>query len=132
MKSLDLSKLTKRLQENKYVFLIAFLGLVLLLLPGKSTKESGTDYALTASAPAGGKGDPLESSGIPLDTESERLGDFLSDISGVGEVHVLLSREGAVIVCTGADDAGVQLKVTNAVSAYTGLGSDKIRVMKMK
>lgn len=132
MKSLDLSKLTKRLQENKYVFLIAFLGLVLLLLPGKNTKESGTDYALTSSAPSSGKGDPLESSGIPLDTESERLGDFLSDISGVGEVRVLLSREGAVIVCTGADDAGVQLKVTNAVSAYTGLGSDKIRVMKMK
>lgn len=132
MKSLDLSKLTKRLQENKYVFLIAFLGLVLLLLPGKNTKESDTDYALTSSAPSGGKGDPLESSGIPLDTESERLGDFLSDISGVGEVRVLLSREGAVIVCTGADDTGVQLKVTNAVSAYTGLGSDKIRVMKMK
>jgi len=36
------------------------------------------------------------------------------------------------VVCTGGDDPAAQYLVTNAVSAYTGLGSDKIRVMKMK
>ena len=43
-----------------------------------------------------------------------------------------LSGNGAVVVCQGADDAQVRLNVTNAVAAYTGLGSDKITVMKMK
>ncbi len=39
---------------------------------------------------------------------------------------------GALIVCDGADSALVRLRVTQAVSALTGLGSDKISVMKMK
>ena len=39
---------------------------------------------------------------------------------------------GAVVVCEGADNASVRLKVTNAVSTLTGLSSDKISVVKMK
>ena len=39
---------------------------------------------------------------------------------------------GAVIVCDGADSAAVRLRVVQAVSALTGLGSDKISVIKMK
>lgn len=39
---------------------------------------------------------------------------------------------GAVIVCQGADDAGVRLAVVEAVSKATGLGADKITVLKMK
>lgn len=39
---------------------------------------------------------------------------------------------GAVVVCDGADSAAVQLRVIQAVSALTGLGSDKISVIKMK
>lgn len=39
---------------------------------------------------------------------------------------------GAVIVCDGADDAKVRLSVTEAVSNATGLGADKISVLKMK
>ena len=38
----------------------------------------------------------------------------------------------AVVVCAGAQRADVRLAVTNAVAAYTGLGSDRIRVEKMK
>ena len=45
---------------------------------------------------------------------------------------VLLSASGCVVVCAGADSPAVRLDVTNAVAAYTGLGSDKISVMKMK
>ena len=40
--------------------------------------------------------------------------------------------EGAVVVCEGADNASVRLYVVNAVSDLTGLGSDKISVIKMK
>ena len=39
---------------------------------------------------------------------------------------------GAVVVCDGADSALVRLRVIQAVSALTGLGSDKISVIKMK
>lgn len=40
--------------------------------------------------------------------------------------------EGAVVVCEGADSPSVRLHVVNAVSDLTGLGSDKISVIKMK
>ena len=39
---------------------------------------------------------------------------------------------GAVVVCDGADSAAVRLRIMQAVSALTGLGSDKISVIKMK
>lgn len=54
-----------------------------------------------------------------------------------GEAPILRTRrypvyQGAVIVCDGADQAGVRLTVINAVGALTGLSSDRITVMKMK
>ena len=39
---------------------------------------------------------------------------------------------GAVIVCDGADNAGVRLAVVEAVKSVTGLGADHITVLKMK
>lgn len=39
---------------------------------------------------------------------------------------------GAVVVCQGADRASVKLDIIRAVSSLTGLGSDKIIVIKMK
>lgn len=39
---------------------------------------------------------------------------------------------GAVIVCDGADRADVKLAIVDAVSKATGLGADKISVLKMK
>ena len=39
---------------------------------------------------------------------------------------------GAVVVCQGADSATVRLAIVEAVSKATGLGSDKITVLKMK
>ena len=123
MKIHDLSGIWKIIGKNKYVLLVAALALVLLLLP------SGGSESLVTTA---GQGSALESSGIPMDTESARLSAFLSRMEGVGEAEVLLSAEGAVVLCTGAENTAVCLKVTNAVSAYTGLGSDKISVIKIK
>lgn len=133
MRTLDFRKLTAALARNKYVLLVLALGLLLLLLPRSGAAAAAKPAAAEATAaPAAGQGDPMEASGIPLDTESERLAALLREIRGVGDAAVLLSKEGAVVVCAGADSARVQLEVTNAVSAYTGLGSDKIRVIKMK
>lgn len=122
MKILDLGTLGRTLAKNKYVLLTLCLGLLLLLLPrGGSEAKAET-----------GSGTPMAASGIPLDTESRRIAVLLGSIRGVGAAEVLLSDCGAVVVCAGADDPRVRLDVTNAVAAYTGLGSDKITVMKMK
>ncbi len=40
--------------------------------------------------------------------------------------------QGAVIVCQGGADARVRLAIVEAVSSATGLGADKITVLKMK
>ncbi len=40
--------------------------------------------------------------------------------------------KGAVVVCEGADSPAVKLDLIRAVSSLTGLGSDKISVIKMK
>lgn len=121
MKTVDLTGLKAVASKNRYVLLVLALGLVLLLIPGGGGDDD-----------AGGQGSELVSSGIPLDTESGRIADFLADIYGVGRCRVLLSTEGAVIACEGAENAQVRLCVINAVSAYTGLGSDKISVIKLK
>lgn len=39
---------------------------------------------------------------------------------------------GAVVVCQGGDSATVRLAVVEAVASVTGLGADKITVLKMK
>lgn len=39
---------------------------------------------------------------------------------------------GAIVVCQGADSPAVQLAIVDAVSKVTGLGSDRISVLKMK
>ena len=40
--------------------------------------------------------------------------------------------QGVVVVCDGADSARLRLEITQAVSALTGLSSDKIAVVKRK
>lgn len=39
---------------------------------------------------------------------------------------------GAIILCQGGDNPSVKLAITDAVSKITGLGADKIAVLKMK
>ena len=39
---------------------------------------------------------------------------------------------GAIVVCQGADSPSVRLAVANAVSAVTGISTDRISVLKMK
>lgn len=39
---------------------------------------------------------------------------------------------GAIVVCQGADSPAVRLSIVEAVSKITGLGADKISVLKMK
>lgn len=101
--------LGEKLSGYKYVLIVAAVGLLLLLWPSAS---AGTD---------GSEG-----------TEEARLAAVLRQIEGVGEAEVLLSENGAVIVCRGAGDASVRLRVCQAVGCYTGLGADKVEIFKME
>ena len=106
-------------EKNKALLLILLLGAALLLLPGKD----GTAQR--------GPGDKAQ-----FDDDEEKLCAVLEQIEGCGRVYVLLRQEregdgGAVVVCDGAESASVTLEIVRAVSAYTGLGSNRIIVLKM-
>lgn len=57
-----------------------------------------------------------------------------SDRSETGLIREVTSPiyQGAVILCQGAENAGVRLALVEAVCDATGLSSDKISVLKMK
>lgn len=69
-----------------------------------------------------------------LDQESETVLVSGSDRSETAIISQVVAPEylGAVIVCKGADDPVVKLAVSDAVSKATGLGTNKISVLKMK
>lgn len=106
----------EKLEKYKYLLLMLLLGLILILLP-TGAKDSGlTTTGSSATA-----------------TQAEaRLESVLGEIEGVGRIGVLYSDEGVVVVCSGAESARVRLDVVNAVTAYTGFGSDRVTVLKMK
>ena len=63
--------------------------------------------------------------------EEARLASLLEAMEGVGHARVLLSENGAAVVCQGADSVAVRLAVTEAMRCYTGLGADRIVIFKM-
>lgn len=67
-------------------------------------------------------------------TESNdtNLSRVLSNTKGVGECIVLLSENGAVVVCEGADKAKVRLEIIRALYSYTGYSSEKITILKLR
>lgn len=99
-----------RAGQWRYVLLAAAAGLILLLWP-----SGGTD---TPDMSAGG-------------AEEARLASLLEAMEGVGHARVLLSENGAAVVCQGADSAAVRLDVTEAMRCYTGLRTDRIVIFKM-
>ena len=103
-----MSGVWERMAKYKYLLLVLLLGLGLLLWP------------------TGGSG------GAGRTEQEARLEDVLCEIEGAGRVSVLYSDEGVAVVCEGASSARVRLDIVNAVSAYTGFGSDRIEVLGME
>lgn len=92
------------------------------------TLESGGERILAEDAEEVSGGSPEAP-----ERESRRETVILS--AGGGEEVVVTRREspayrGALVVCQGADRAEVKLAVTQAVAALTGLGADRITVVK--
>jgi len=93
--------------KYKYPVIILVLGLLMMLVPGK------------------------EKHSVPDNDEASMLRSVLAACDGVGDVDVIISDKGVVIVCEGANDARVRLDIIRAVSAYTGFGTDRITVLQM-
>ena len=114
----------KYLKEKKDVVGVAIfvaLGLVLLILGGRSADVS-TDE---------------------LDGIEERIAEACSNMDGVGEcsVYVYYSSDGShgesevesvIVVCDGADSVEVRLKLTEMLSSFFGIGSNRVKIEKKK
>lgn len=97
----------EKLEKFKYPLVVLVIGVALMLLPtGNSQIKEGTD-------------------------RDEQVAQILSQTEGVGEARVLISENGVVVACAGAENARVRLDIIRAVSSYTGFASDKITILKM-
>lgn len=164
-----LQKIGEQLKKYRYAALILLIGLVLLMIPAEEEQPAQSASVLVSESA------PVE------DSVESRLEQLLRQVSGAGEVSVMLTvaREeervyqtdetkeerqegetvtvttvlasagsseeaplevtvngpvylGAVVVAEGGDQPSVRLDLVNAVSSLTGLGADKITVIKMK
>ena len=100
--------LWSKIVKWKYPILILLAGLLLMLIPSPEKREL---------SPVGGQ---------------EGLASILSNTQGVGEAQVLISEHGVVVSCDGASNAAVRLDIIRAVRSYTGFGSDKITILKLR
>lgn len=139
--------------KYRYVLLVVLAGLALMLLPDHTeAPEPIADVVTEESLQAqleeilsrvegAGKVAVLltESRGgeIFYQTEGDDQRTVLvtgTDRSESGLVRTTQSPvyQGAVVVCQGADSPAVRLAVVEAVSNATGLGTDRITVLKME
>ena len=114
-----LEKLRTAAGKYKYAVALALLGVLLMLLPAGGRHETQADT-------------PQRQAGVQSEMESA-----LAAFDGVGRLRLMLTVEpgterwaGAVVVCEGGGSAAVRLQLTQAISALTGLPSDKIAVVK--
>lgn len=138
-------------KKYRYVLLVVAAGIALMLVP--SEKEPAP--APSAQSEAADLEARLEQILSRIDGAGE-VAVMLTEASGEevcyqtdGEDTVLVTGSdrseqglerirrmpvyrGAIVVCAGADSAAVRLAVVEAVANVTGLGSDKITVLKME
>ena len=101
------TKLASYLPKLRLPLLILIAGLFLMLLP------AGSHDTVVPEEPG------------------ERMQEILSNTRGVGRAMVLISENGVVVACTGAEDPQVRLDIIRAIGSYTGFGSDRITVLKL-
>ena len=146
-------------KKYQYVLLVVLVGVVLMLFP-QSPRESQTvtqteevveaDLQMQLAAILGqisgvGKVEVLltEAAGADtvyqVDTRQNQANADTVIITDRNREETGLVKQifppvyrGAVVVCQGADSAGVRLNVVDAVKSVTGLSSDCITVLKMK
>ena len=139
--------------KYRYVLLAALAGLALMVIPGGpeetepvpavSVEESLESRLEAILSRIDGAGE------VRLLLTEDRGGEVFYQTEGENGKTVLISGadrsesglvrttqppsyRGAVVVCRGADSAAVRLAVVEAVANATGLGTDRITVLKMK
>ncbi len=149
-----LKKVTEFVGKYRWAVLILLLGVVLMLLPTSenqvqppaqveaNVQKEGIGQQLTAilgQIKGVGKVQVLLTVENGSNTIYQTDGDktvIITDSNRVqsGLVERVESPEyrGAVIVCQGADSPSVRLNIVEAVASITGLGTDRITVLKMK
>ena len=152
-------KIREFLVKYRYALLVLLVGLVLMLLPTGSdpqTKQPETESnpskvhditqeltEILASIQGVGKVQVM----LTVEEGEKTVYQYDEKTSGKdtviitdgnreesGLIYQVISRKyrGAVVVCQGADSASVRLSVIEAVAKVTGLGTDRISVLKMK
>ena len=146
-------------KKYQYVLLVVLVGVVLMLIP-QNPRESQTvtqteevveaDLQMQLAAILGqisgvGKVEVMLTEAAGADTvyqvdtrQNQANADTVIITDRNREETGLVKRilppvyRGAVVVCQGADSAGVRLNIVDAVKSVTGLSSDCITVLKMK
>ena len=154
-----LGKYTEKLKKYRYVCIVVLIGVLLMMLPtgGSQTEEKVTEMQTTQersmetrlteiltqirgagkvsvmlTVAAGEETVFQEDQGSTGQKDTVTVTDKDRNQSGL-VVQILPPRYlGAVVVCQGAEDPTVRLAIAEAVSSLTGLGMDKISIVRMK
>lgn len=148
--------------KYKYVILIFLVGIILLLLPsGKksdsnltgaaipaATESSASQEAQAAEARLAALLSQIDGAGqvkVLLSYQCSSETEYATDngetviVSAGSGTQAAVERKtiypqylGAVVVCEGADSARVKMDILQAVAQFTGLGTDKISVLKLR
>ena len=115
-------KYIKEKKDVTKVVIVLALGLILIFLGGRREKTI---------------------SDTVISTE-ERIAAACSGVEGVGECQVYLyysdsdkrndteKIESVIVVCEGADSVDVRLRLTEMLTSFFGIGSNRVRIEKMK
>ena len=146
-------------RRYRYAILVLALGVVLMLIPGKPeshaeipsdvqtesqpSMEQRLEWILSQISGAGrvsvmvtvAEGELTlyqqdSDSGGRMDTVI--ITDEKRNQQGLVQQILPQTYQGVIVVCQGANHASVRLSIIEAVSRVTGLGTDKIVVLKMK
>ena len=141
--------------KNKYALIVLAVGLLLILWPsGSKSEEASTEELTVPSFSLTREEDRLETQLAKIKgagrvsvllsikgSASRELADNEEGTLVISEngkervvelYYVNPEYQGAVIVCDGAASADVRLRITSAVSSFTGLGTDRITVLGME
>ena len=138
--------------KYRYVLLVALAGLALMLLPAGSEEAEPAptvDEEVSLESRLESILSRIDGAGeVKVLLTEDRGGEVFYQTEGEDGKTVLISGadrsesglvrttqppsyRGAVVVCRGADSAAVRLAVVEAVANATGLGTDRITVLKM-
>ena len=125
-----LQNIWKKLSENKknqwIILLLVGILLVVISIPTKTNTKTETGRETS------------EENEINSTETEQRLENILSQMQGIGKVHVMITYqeksnvEGVVVVAEGAGNGVIVQKITEVVRALFDVDSHKIKVIESK